>query len=581
MFKHIITAMLTMVLGVSLFGAAEPVVNAKAAQAPAVKAEVKKAAKDCKACPKAAAKKCDKAVKACGKAILPQCAKKDAANSDGMVSWYKDSKGYFYLVYDWEKPATVYVRSIAKGAKVFPGGELMTVAPGGRSKGKIKNYAALKVLEVGVNTDPADILVKGDLIAKFAPIAMAHDSVDNAVPVMVTLPGWGDGFKALWESTGLFSLIQQTCSDFKATWTLGLGRVIMIMVSLVLIFLAIVKGFEPLLLLPIGFGALLANIPVAGISNPGGLQWMIYQVGIESGVFPLLIFMSVGAMTDFGPLIANPKTALLGGAAQLGIFSALLGAVALSWVIPGIDFSLKDAGSIGIIGGADGPTSIFVTARLSPHLLGAIAVAAYSYMALVPVIQPPIMKLLTTEAERKIKMKQLRTVSKVEKICFPVLITLLCALLLPDAAPLIGMLMFGNLMKESGVVSRLSDTAANALCNIVTIFLGIAVGSKLSADQFLSLQTIGILILGCVAFAFATAGGVIFAKVMNLFCKEKINPLLGSAGVSAVPMAARVANVEGQKANPSNFLLMHAMGPNVAGVIGSAIAAGFMLSVFG
>ena len=586
MFKHIITAMLTMVLSVSLFGAKEPVVNAKAAaKAPAVKAECKKAAKDCKACPKAAAKKCPKAAakkcpkaaKACGKAILPKCARKDAANSDAMVSWYKDSKGCFYLVYDWEKSATVYARSFNKGAKVFPGGELMTVAPQGRSKGKIKNYAAVKVLEVGLNTDPADILKKGDLIAKFAPISMAHDSVNNAEPVMVALPGWGDGFKALWESTGLFSLIQQTCSDFKVTWTLGLGRVIMILVSLVLIYLAIVKGFEPLLLLPIGFGALLANIPVAGISNPGGLQWMIYQVGIESGVFPLLIFMSVGAMTDFGPLIANPKTALLGGAAQLGIFSALLGAVVLSWLIPGIDFSLKDAGSIGIIGGADGPTSIFVTARLSPHLLGAIAVAAYSYMALVPVIQPPIMKLLTTEAERKIKMKQLRTVGKVEKICFPVLITLLCALLLPDAAPLIGMLMFGNLMKESGVVSRLSDTAANALCNIVTIFLGIAVGSKLSADQFLSLQTIGILILGCVAFAFATAGGVIFAKIMNLFSKEKINPLIGSAGVSAVPMAARVANKVGLESDPTNFLLMHAMGPNVAGVIGSAVAAGVLL----
>ena len=589
MFKHIITALLTVTLGVSLFGAQEPVVNVKAAKAAAVKAECKKAAKDCKACPKAAkdckacpkaakdCKVCPKAAKACGKAVLPACAKKDAANSDPMVSWYKDSKGYFYLVYDWEKSATVYARSFNKGAKVFPGGELMTVAPQGRSKGKIKNYAAVKVVEVGKNTDPADILKKGDLIAKFAPIAMAHDSVSNAEPVMVTLPGWGDGFKALWESTGLFSLIQQTCSDFKVTWTLGLGRVIMILVSLVLLYLAIVKGFEPLLLLPIGFGALLANIPVAGISNPGGLQWMIYQVGIESGVFPLLIFMSVGAMTDFGPLIANPKTALLGGAAQLGIFSALLGAVVLSWLIPGIDFSLKDAGSIGIIGGADGPTSIFVTARLSPHLLGAIAVAAYSYMALVPVIQPPIMKLLTTEAERKIKMKQLRTVGKVEKICFPVLITLLCALLLPDAAPLIGMLMFGNLMKESGVVSRLSDTAANALCNIVTIFLGIAVGSKLSADQFLSLQTIGILILGCVAFAFATAGGVIFAKIMNLFSKEKINPLIGSAGVSAVPMAARVANKVGLESDPGNFLLMHAMGPNVAGVIGSAVAAGVLL----
>lgn len=301
----------------------------------------------------------------------------------------------------------------------------------------------------------------------------------------------------------------------------------------------------------------------------------------ESGLFPLLIFMGVGAMTDFGPLIANPKTSLLGGAAQLGIFFALIGALLLSVYVPGITFTLRDAASIGIIGGADGPTAIYLTSRLSPHLLGAIAVAAYSYMALVPIIQPPIMKLCTTENERKIKMSQLRTVGKLEKICFPLLITLLCAFLLPDAAPLIGMLMFGNLMRECGVVERLNQTAQNALINIVTIFLGIAVGSKLSADQFLSIQTLGILLLGAVAFSIGTAAGVIFAKIMNLFSKEKINPLIGAAGVSAVPMAARVANKVGLEANPQNFLLMHAMGPNVAGVIGSAVAAGFLLKMFG
>jgi oxaloacetate decarboxylase beta subunit len=304
------------------------------------------------------------------------------------------------------------------------------------------------------------------------------------------------------------------------------------------------------------------------------LQGLVFEVGINSGVFPLLIFLGVGAMTDFGPLIANPKTALLGGAAQFGIFSALLGALCF-----GDLFDLKDAASIGIIGGADGPTSIYLTSRLSPQLLGAIAVAAYSYMALVPIIQPPIMRLLTTEKERKIRMTTTRQVSKIERICFPVLITLLCALLLPDAAPLIGMLMFGNLLKESGVTERLNQTAQNALINIVTIFLGIAVGSKLSADQFLSLQTVGILILGCVAFCIGTATGVLFAKLMNCFSKTKINPLIGSAGVSAVPMAARVANKVGLEADPRNFLLMHAMGPNVAGVIGSAVAAGVLLNM--
>ncbi len=357
------------------------------------------------------------------------------------------------------------------------------------------------------------------------------------------------------------------------------GQAIMICVGLVLLFLAIKKGFEPLLLIPIGFGGILSNIPVAGIAGPNGFLGLIYNVGINSGVFPLLIFIGIGAMTDFGPLIANPKTALLGGAAQLGIFGTLLGALALSEYVPGINFTIKDAASIGIIGGADGPTAIFLTSRLSPDLLGAIAVAAYSYMALVPIIQPPIMKLLTTEKEKKIEMVQLRHVSKREKIFFPLVVLILCTLLIPDATPLIGALCFGNLIKESGVAERLSKTAANELINITTIFLGLTVGSKLSANQFLRGETLGILVLGLIAFSVGTAGGVIFGKIMNKFSKTPVNPLIGAAGVSAVPMAARVVNKVGQEYNPNNFLLMHAMGPNVSGVIGSAVAAGVLLAL--
>jgi len=358
-----------------------------------------------------------------------------------------------------------------------------------------------------------------------------------------------------------------------------LGQIVMILVGLVLIYLAIVKKFEPLLLLPIGFGGILANIPVAGIAGAQGFIGMIYAVGIDTGIFPLLIFMGVGAMTDFGPLLANPKTALLGAAAQFGIFTTLLGALALSG-LPGFEFTLADAASIGIIGGADGPTSIFVASQLSPRLLGAIAVAAYSYMALVPIIQPPIMRLFTTENERKIKMEQLRHVTKTEKILFPLAVLGVCIVLLPSATPLVGMLMFGNLIKEAGVVDRLSGAAQNELMNIVTIFLGLTVGSKLQADKFLNLETLGILILGLAAFAVGTAAGLLLAKLMNkLSPHHPINPLIGAAGVSAVPMAARVASKVGKEANPHNYLLMHAMGPNVAGVIGSAIAAGVLLSI--
>ncbi len=381
---------------------------------------------------------------------------------------------------------------------------------------------------------------------------------------------------SLWASSGL------------AQFTLG--QAVMMLVGLGLLFLAINKGFEPLLLVPIGFGTILANIPGAGfdaapvydslgqLESPGGLLYYIYHAGIETGLFPLVIFMGVGAMTDFGPLLANPKTLLLGAAAQVGIFSTVLGAVTLSHF--GIlDFSIRDAASIGIIGGADGPTAIFVTSKLAPDLLGAIAVAAYSYMALVPIIQPPIMKALTTPAERQITMQQLRPVTQAERIVFPLTLLVLVALLLPDAAPLLGMFCFGNLMKECGVVNRLSDTTQNALINIVTIFLGLGVGSKMSAEKFLNPETMGILGLGAIAFCIGTASGVIMAKIMNAVSTNKVNPLIGAAGVSAVPMAARVANKVGLDANPQNFLLMHAMGPNVAGVIGSAVAAGVMINL--
>ncbi len=439
-----------------------------------------------------------------------------------------------------------------------------------------------------------------------------------------------EGISQLFYGSGLYNL----------QW----DQALMMLICLGLLFLAIRKGFEPLLLLPIGFGGLMANIPEAGLAFSAienlihggsieqlvklgqvmnvpvdmaagiteevkyalisgykaaapstleaatilakdfgfhnGILYQFFSVAILSGVAPLLIFMGVGAMTDFGPLLANPRTLLLGAAAQFGIFGTVLGAAALSSTGL-VTFSLKEAAAIGIIGGADGPTSIYVATMLSPHLLGAIAVAAYSYMALVPLIQPPIMKALTTPEERKVKMEQLRHVTKTEKIIFPITVLVMVALLLPDAAPLLGMFCLGNLMKESGVVDRLSDTAQNALINTVTIVLGLSVGAKLSADKFLDVQTLGILILGLVAFAVGTATGVLMAKLMNRLSNHDINPLIGSAGVSAVPMAARVSNKVGLEANPQNFLLMHAMGPNVAGVIGSAVAAGVMIKFLG
>lgn len=406
-----------------------------------------------------------------------------------------------------------------------------------------------------------------------------------------------EGLISLWNTTGLMNFVLPADPNLKGFEQIlhMHGQWIMIFVCLFLLWLGIKKQFEPLLLVPIAFGGLLSNIPMPpgeAIAGPAGFLGIIFEAGIHKGIFPLIIFMGVGAMTDFGPLIANPKTALLGGAAQFGIFGALLLAVALAPLMSalGMDpFTIQQAGAIGIIGGADGPTSIYVTNKLAPELLGAIAVAAYSYMALVPVIQPPIMKLLTTNEERKIQMEQLRPVSQREKIVFPLIVLLLCIIFLPSACPLVGAFAFGNLCRECGVVERLSDTLQNALINIITIFLGLTVGSKLSADQFLTGQTLFILFLGIMAFSLATAGGVIMAKLMNvwelLMAKiqkrepKLINPLIGSAGVSAVPMAARVSNKVGLEYNNQNYLLMHAMGPNVSGVIGSAVAAGVLLAL--
>ncbi len=398
----------------------------------------------------------------------------------------------------------------------------------------------------------------------------------------------GELVESFYATTGIKALLQPEAGvldshgNEMSFFAQSSGRIIMIIICFLLFYLAIKKGFEPLLLIPIGFGGLLANIPIANMAGHDGMLGIIYSMGITNQFFPLLIFMGVGAMTDFGPLLANPKTALLGGAAQFGIFGSLVGAVVLSQYFPGINFTLEQAAAISIIGGADGPTSIFIASRLAPELLGAIAVAAYSYMALVPIIQPPIMRALTTMNERKIKMPASRKVSKLEKIVFPLVVLTLTILILPDAAPLIGALCFGNFAKESGVVDRLSDTMQNALINIVTIFLGLGVGSKLASEQFLVAETMGIMIIGLLAFAAGTAMGVIMAKLMNLVSSKdnQINPLIGAAGVSAVPMAARVVSKEGQLYDKSNILLMHAMGPNVAGVIGSAVAAGVLLSIF-
>ena len=385
-----------------------------------------------------------------------------------------------------------------------------------------------------------------------------------------------EGLMNLWNSTGIVNFVLPADPTITNPFEQILhmhGQWIMILICLFLLWLGIKKGFEPLLLVPIAFGGLLSNIPVCDIAGPHGFLGIIYEAGIHQGLFPLIIFMGVGAMTDFGPLIANPKSLLLGSAAQLGVYCAFILAIILG-------FTGNQAAAIGIIGGADGPTAIYLCSKLAPELLGAIAIAAYSYMALIPLIQPPIMRALTTEEERKIKMEQLRPVSKTEKIIFPIVVAGFIILLLPSTAPLIGCLMLGNLWRETGCTDRLSDTAQNALMNIVTIFLGISVGATTVGERFLTLETILVIVLGLTAFCFSTVGGLLLGKLLCKLTGGKINPLIGSAGVSAVPMAARVSQMVGQKENPSNFLLMHAMGPNVAGVIGSAVAAGVFLSYF-
>ena len=467
--------------------------------------------------------------------------------------------------------ATVIRIDVKIGQWVYAGSYLAILKNYKGSKFKLRTGVSGKIesLKLQLHKQYVEGEIVGVLIT--SPVIMEEEDSGASVDA---LPSFRQMLQNLFNSTGTSSLVRGQRLD----WTLGIGRIIMIGVGFALLYLGIRRKFEPLLLVPIGFGSVLTNIPIAGLSEPSGILYYIYEVGISTGIFPLLIFMGVGAMTDFGPMLANPKTALLGGAAQFGIFGTLLGALALN-AIPGIDFSLRDAASIGIIGGADGPTAIFLASQLSPRLLGAIAIAAYSYMALVPLIQPPIMKLLTSQKEREIEMSQLRFVSTREKILFPLAALIICVLLLPSAAPLIGMFMFGNLAKECGVINRLSETIQNSLINTITIFLGLGVGSRLAAGEFLNMETIGILILGVIAFSVGTATGILMAKLMNNLSSVKINPLIGAAGVSAVPMAARVVNQVGLKANSQNHLLMHAMGPNVSGVIGSAVAAGVLLAM--
>jgi oxaloacetate decarboxylase beta subunit len=440
--------------------------------------------------------------------------------------------------------------------------------------------------------------------AAFSPRAQAQASAPSGAHQSGIIPGsenirtinLGSFLKDLGKTTGIYAfftdVIKGETPEGLPMNVFGWQEFIMVLVGLLVIYLGAAKGFEPLLLVPIGFGVVFANIPLAGMGAQGvwndtlkiwehqGFLNIIYNAGVGNEFFPLLIFVGIGAMTDFGPLIANPKTALLGAAAQFGVFGTMF-FISLSNYIPGVVFNMKEACGISIIGGADGPTTIYVAAKLAPHLLATVAVAAYSYMALVPMIQPPIMRALTTKQERLIKMRQLRPVSKTEKIAFPMVVFILSVLLIPSAAPLIGCLMFGNFIREIGVVDRLSNTAQNELMNIVSMFLSLGVGSQMTPEKFLNSKSLIIVVMGLVAFAIATATGVLVAKFMNLFLKEKINPLIGSAGVSAVPMAARVSNKEGQEYDPGNFLLMHAMGPNVAGVIGTAIAAGVMIAVYG
>ncbi|MDR3334088.1 MAG: sodium ion-translocating decarboxylase subunit beta [Treponema sp.] len=432
-------------------------------------------------------------------------------------------------------------------------------------------------------------LIIGAFVFSFMPRVVAQTSSQTAadiIPGSENIPpiSFSSFARNIAETTGLYAFITDVKEEHTPAGApinvFGWQELLMIIVGFIIVYLGAAKGFEPLLLIPIGFGTIFVNVPFAGMGSGEGFLNIIYEAGVGNEFFPILIFMGIGAMTDFGPLIANPKTAILGAAAQFGVFGTLFG-ISFANFIPGVNFNLKEACSVAIIGGADGPTTIYIAAKLAPHLLATVAVAAYSYMALVPIIQPPIMKALTTKEERLIRMKQLRPVSKVEKVLFPMVVLVLALLLIPSAAPLIGCLMFGNFIRECGVVERLSKTLQNELMNIVSILLSLGVGSQMSPEKFLNPSSLIIILMGLVAFAIATATGICVAKIMNLFLKEKINPLIGSAGVSAVPMASRVSNKVGLEYDPGNFLLMHAMGPNVSGVIGTAIAAGVMIAVYG
>lgn len=463
---------------------------------------------------------------------------------------------------------------ITSGGYVYSGDTLATLKKDDGTVIVLRAGVAGKVLSFTAR--PYQRVAKDSVLGTIQPAAVVVDIPESGTSH--ALPSLSQLATNLFRTTGVYGIID---GQLHQDWTVGIGRVLMIVVGLVLLYLGIFRQFEPLLLVPIGYGAILSNIPLAGMVDPGGILAYIYDVGISSGVFPLLIFMGVGALTDFGPMIANPKTILLGGAAQLGIFFTLIGALLLSDLIPGINFSLRDAASIGIIGGADGPMAIFVTMKLAPHLLPQISVAAYSYMALMPLIQPPVMKLLTTKEERMIRMRQSRQVTRLERIAFPIVIGVIVNLFFPPVAPLITMLMLGNLFREVLVVERLAKTAANDLMNVIIIMLTVAIGSTMSADKFLTVSTLEIVALGLVAFVFGTASGVVGAKIMNLFLTEKINPLLGSAGIASVPIAARVSHVVALEDDKENYLIYHAMGPNLAGVFGTAISGGIMLALLG
>ncbi len=491
---------------------------------------------------------------------------------DEVFEWYKLPDGRYAMLYkETNKPATIYSVSMQERQKITPGREIMTLNIPGRSKAKVKNMGNFLPLELNPALMASGTIIPGEILAYMAPELLVHDSVSQDGKKLKPLPGMGQMFFDLWTSTGIYDIIQQTSANFSETWILGLGRVLMMLVALVLLYLAVFKEFEPLLLLPIGFGAILMNLPGADLE----ILHLLYEKGIANELFPLILFIGIGAMIDFGPLLSNPKLMIFGAAAQFGIFFTF-------FVASLCGFDIRDSASIAIIGAADGPTSIFVAQQLGSGYTAAIMVAAYSYMALVPMVQPPVIRLCTTQAERKIKMTYKgRPVSKTTKILFPIAVTVIVGLVAPQAVALIGFLMFGNLIRECGVLNSLSETAQNVLANLITILLGLTIASRMNAAEFLRVETLLILGLGLVAFVMDTVGGVMIAKLMNLFLKEKINPMIGAAGISAFPMSARVVHKMGLAEDKQNFLLMHAAGVNVSGQIASVIAGGLILALVG